>query len=89
MKILTTGYWPTQAQTQQSILPTVALNAFNEFRDFYLAKHTGRQLTLQVRKEQIESISRILNNRQGKHGHRRFECSFLWQSKEEADSKLR
>jgi cullin 3 len=49
MKILTTGYWPTQAQTQQSILPTVALNAFNEFKDFYLAKHTGRQLTLQVK----------------------------------------
>jgi len=48
MKILTTGYWPTQAQTQQSILPTVALNAFNEFKDFYLAKHTGRQLTLQA-----------------------------------------
>ena len=51
MKILTTGYWPTQAQTQQSILPTVALNAFNEFKDFYLAKHTGRQLTLQVKSE--------------------------------------
>ena len=51
MKILTTGYWPTQAQTQQSILPTVALNAFNEFKDFYLAKHTGRQLTLQAKRE--------------------------------------
>ena len=61
MKILTTGYWPTQAQTQQSILPTVALNAFNEFKDFYLAKHTGRQLTLQVEKRLSKYRGRVYN----------------------------
>ena len=48
LKVLTTGYWPTQQQAQSCQLPKTAQDAFNEFKNFYLAKHSGRQLTLQA-----------------------------------------
>jgi len=48
LKVLTTGYWPTQQAAQSCQLPRVAQDAFNEFKMFYLNKHTGRQLTLQA-----------------------------------------
>jgi len=47
LKVLTTGYWPTQ-QPAQIQLPTTAQAAFTEFKSFYLNKHSGRQLTLQA-----------------------------------------
>ena len=47
MRVLTTGFWPTQSATPKCSIPLPARNAFDNFRRFYLAKHTGRQLTLQ------------------------------------------
>ncbi|KAK7484868.1 hypothetical protein BaRGS_00023911 [Batillaria attramentaria] len=46
VRVLTTGYWPTQSATPINI-PTDPRAAFDAFRKFYLAKHSGRQLTLQ------------------------------------------
>lgn len=42
------GYWPTQSTTTPCIVPVVAQKAFEVFRKFYLAQHSGRQLTLQT-----------------------------------------
>ncbi|XP_019868057.2 cullin-3-A isoform X2 [Aethina tumida] len=47
MRVLTTGFWPTQNATPKCHIPAVPLSAFDSFRRFYLAKHSGRQLTLQ------------------------------------------
>ncbi|KAK9872994.1 hypothetical protein WA026_020340 [Henosepilachna vigintioctopunctata] len=47
MRVLTTGFWPTQSATPTCHIPAVPLAAFESFRRFYLAKHSGRQLTLQ------------------------------------------
>ena len=58
MKVLTTGYWPNSTRSNQAKpdgaaekicqLPQAAHAAFEEFKMFYLNRHTGRQLTLQV-----------------------------------------
>lgn len=47
MRVLTTGFWPTQSATPKCHIPAIPLAAFESFRRFYLAKHSGRQLTLQ------------------------------------------
>ena len=57
MKVLTTGYWPGSTRPNQAKpgeqpekicqLPQAAHAAFEEFKMFYLNRHTGRQLTLQ------------------------------------------
>ena len=47
MKVLTTGYWPTPTQVTACQLPPMAQAAFDEFKMFYLNRHTGRQLSLQ------------------------------------------
>ena len=48
MKVLTTGYWPSGTPPAQVCqLPPTAQAAFEEFKMFYLNRHTGRQLTLQ------------------------------------------
>lgn len=47
VRVLTTGFWPTQSATPKCSIPTSPRNAFEAFRRFYLAKHSGRQLTLQ------------------------------------------
>ncbi|CAB0043995.1 unnamed protein product [Trichogramma brassicae] len=44
---LTTGFWPTQAATPKCSIPAAPRGAFESFRQFYLGKHSGRQLTLQ------------------------------------------
>lgn len=46
VRVLTTGYWPTQTATPINI-PAEPRQAFSAFRAFYLSKHNGRQLTLQ------------------------------------------
>ncbi|XP_005106158.1 cullin-3-B [Aplysia californica] len=46
VRVLTTGYWPTQTATPINI-PAEPRAAFEGFRVFYLSKHSGRQLTLQ------------------------------------------
>ncbi|XP_057368475.1 cullin-3-A-like [Daphnia carinata] len=46
VRVLTTGFWPTQSPATCT-LPLAPRNAFEVFRRFYLAKHSGRQLTLQ------------------------------------------
>uniref|UniRef100_A0A0B7AG79 Cullin family profile domain-containing protein n=2 Tax=Arion vulgaris TaxID=1028688 RepID=A0A0B7AG79_9EUPU len=46
VRVLTTGYWPTQTATPINI-PMEPRAAFEAFRVFYLSKHSGRQLTLQ------------------------------------------
>uniref|UniRef100_A0A1B6DBX1 Cullin family profile domain-containing protein n=1 Tax=Clastoptera arizonana TaxID=38151 RepID=A0A1B6DBX1_9HEMI len=47
VRVLTTGFWPTQSATPKCSIPSSPRNAFEAFRRFYLAKHSGRQLTLQ------------------------------------------
>ncbi|KAM3964876.1 LOW QUALITY PROTEIN: cullin 3 [Aphomia sociella] len=47
VRVLTTGLWPTQSVTPKCNIPTAPRNAFEVFRSFYLAKHSGRQLSLQ------------------------------------------
>ncbi|VDN05739.1 unnamed protein product [Thelazia callipaeda] len=45
VRVLTSGYWPTQA-APDCLLPSVAAQAFESFRAFYLSKHNGRKITL-------------------------------------------
>ncbi|XP_053507506.1 cullin-3-like isoform X2 [Ictalurus furcatus] len=47
VRVLTTGYWPTQSATTRCNIPHSPRHAFEVFRRFYLAKHSGQQLTLQ------------------------------------------
>uniref|UniRef100_A0A8C7YS15 Cullin 3 n=1 Tax=Oryzias sinensis TaxID=183150 RepID=A0A8C7YS15_9TELE len=47
VRVLTTGYWPTQSATPKCSIPPSPRHAFEVFRRFYLGKHSGRQLTLQ------------------------------------------
>lgn len=47
VQVLTTGCWPTQASTPSCNLPASAGLAFSVFKQFYLDKHSGRQLSLQ------------------------------------------
>lgn len=47
VRVLTTGFWPTQAATPKCRIPEMASRAFDCFTKFYLSKHSGRQLTLQ------------------------------------------
>ncbi|XP_066587748.1 cullin-3-A [Prorops nasuta] len=47
VRVLTTGFWPTQCATPKCSMPAAPRHAFEAFRRFYLAKHSGRQLTLQ------------------------------------------
>jgi len=47
VRVLTTGYWPTQSANLKANVPLAPRNAFEAFRRFYLNKHSGRQLTLQ------------------------------------------
>nr|CAG4634632.1 EOG090X01NX [Alona affinis] len=46
VRVLTTGFWPIPSPASCT-LPVSARNAFDVFRQFYLGKHSGRQLTLQ------------------------------------------
>lgn len=48
VKVLTTGFWPTQSTPSKSIMPPIPREAFEVFRQFYLGKHSGRQLNLQA-----------------------------------------
>ncbi|CAF4646136.1 unnamed protein product, partial [Rotaria sp. Silwood2] len=47
VRVLTTGFWPTQAIANQCNLPATVREAYQCFHRFYLNKHSGRQLTLQ------------------------------------------
>uniref|UniRef100_A0A6G1S2S2 Cullin-3 n=1 Tax=Aceria tosichella TaxID=561515 RepID=A0A6G1S2S2_9ACAR len=48
VRVLTTGFWPTQTTPFKTILPRAPRDAFEVFKKFYLAKHNGRQLNLQA-----------------------------------------
>jgi cullin 3 len=48
VRVLTTGFWPTQTTPFKTILPNAPRAAFEVFKKFYLAKHNGRQLNLQA-----------------------------------------
>ncbi|XP_046854312.1 cullin-3-A-like [Xenia sp. Carnegie-2017] len=47
VRILTTGFWPTQSAPQNCNIPAQTQQAFESFKRFYLSCHSGRQLTLQ------------------------------------------
>jgi len=47
VRVLTTGYWPTPATNATCNIPNDPRQAFECFKRFYLACHSGRQLTLQ------------------------------------------
>ncbi|CAN9500899.1 unnamed protein product [Ophioblennius macclurei] len=46
VRVLTTGCWPIQPETPKCTIPPSPRRAFEDFRSFYLAKHSGRHLTL-------------------------------------------
>jgi len=46
VRVLTTGFWPTQHTSSKCTIPNSPRNAFDAFKRFYLGKHSGRQLTL-------------------------------------------
>lgn len=48
VRVLTTGFWPTQTTPFKTILPSAPRAAFEIFKKFYLSKHNGRQLNLQA-----------------------------------------
>ncbi|XP_059478079.1 cullin-3 [Neocloeon triangulifer] len=48
VRVLTTGFWPTQTVVPKCSIPAAPREAFEAFRRFYLSKHSGRQLTLQA-----------------------------------------
>ncbi|XP_014674354.1 PREDICTED: cullin-3-A-like [Priapulus caudatus] len=48
VRVLTTGFWPTQSSSPRCTIPAAPRHAFEIFKKFYLAKHSGRQLTLQL-----------------------------------------
>ncbi|KHN76775.1 Cullin-3 [Toxocara canis] len=45
VRVLTSGYWPTQA-APSCVLPPTAAQAFESFKQFYLSKHNGRKIQL-------------------------------------------
>merc|ERR1719354_796459 len=47
VRVLTTGYWPTPTINATCNIPNSPRHAFDCFKRFYLACHSGRQLTLQ------------------------------------------
>jgi len=47
VRVLTTGFWPGQNAPPPINLARVPSQAFDVFKNFYLAKHSGRILTLQ------------------------------------------
>ena len=47
VRVLTTGFWPGQNAPPPINLPRVPSQAFDVFKNFYLAKHSGRILSLQ------------------------------------------
>jgi len=47
VRILTSGVWPMQSSTPNCTIPISPRSAFETFKRFYLAKHSGRKLTLQ------------------------------------------
>ena len=47
VRVLTTGFWPGQNAPPHVNLSRVPAQAFEVFKNFYLAKHSGRILTLQ------------------------------------------
>lgn len=47
VSVLTSVYWPVQCINPRCNLPPVPRYAYEVFKQFYLAKHSGRQLTLQ------------------------------------------
>jgi len=47
VRVLTTGFWPGQNAPPPIVLPRIPLQSFDVFKNFYLAKHSGRILTLQ------------------------------------------
>lgn len=77
VRVLTTGFWPTQSTPFKTILPAAPRAAFEIFKRFYLAKHSGRQLNLQaqlgwadlnasfygVKKEETNDSSQMLSLR--------------------------
>jgi cullin 3 len=47
VRVLTTGFWPGQNAPPPINLARIPAQAFGVFKNFYLAKHSGRILTLQ------------------------------------------
>ncbi|UXI20421.1 synapsin [Sarcoptes scabiei] len=47
VRVLTTGFWPTQSNNSKCNIPMAPRLAFETFLNFYLDKHNGRKLTLQ------------------------------------------
>lgn len=86
VRILTTGFWPTQTATPNCTIPPMSRAAFDTFKKFYLAKHSGRQLTLQPQMGELFSATKppmlssailLIQNRSHRNGIHK--CSVLRQ----------
>lgn len=79
VRILTTGFWPTQSSTPNCTIPISPREAFEAFKRFYLAKHSGRQLTLQPQlgEYQVESCFRLKRDISRHSRNCIHECCFL------------
>ncbi|CAG9099264.1 Cullin-3 [Plutella xylostella] len=69
VRVLTTGFWPTQSATPKCNIPTAPRNAFDVFRSFYLAKHSGRQLSLQPQLGSADLTAMFLSAPSGSPPH--------------------
>ncbi|KAI0980344.1 hypothetical protein GJ496_000042 [Pomphorhynchus laevis] len=66
-RVLTTGYWPQLPQDIPIELPSNAINVFDQFQEFYLMKHNGRQLKLIHHFSTFELVFRPQNESTRKH----------------------
>ena len=47
VRVLTTGYWPSQNLPGSCTIPPSAKHSYDTFSHYYLNNHTGRRLALQ------------------------------------------
>lgn len=65
VRVLTTGFWPTQIINPTCSVPAGPNQAFDCFRRFYLGCHSGRQLTLQPQMGSADLNAVFYNKKEG------------------------
>ncbi len=71
VRVLTTGFWPGQNAPPPVNLSRVPAHAFEVFKNFYLAKHSGRVLTLQPSTGTADLNALFFGTRKGEEGEGR------------------
>eukprot|EP00112_Aurelia_sp_Birch-Aquarium-sp1_P011658 Seg2450.2 transcript_id=Seg2450.2/GoldUCD/mRNA.D3Y31 product=Cullin-3 protein_id=Seg2450.2/GoldUCD/D3Y31 len=65
VRVLTTGFWPTQVVNPTCNVPPAPRHAYACFKRFYLACHSGRQLTLQPQMGSADLNAVFYNKKDG------------------------